>query len=387
MILNIPTLENFCINTCFGLLLTSTIYYWSQIFFSRDTSQSKLGLLGSSGSALFLTIHLLLRWIDSGHFPLSNLYESLLFLTWCLLILLVYLEIVLNTLFLGVLLSPALLCLIAFTDFSLPPELQKSSPLVPALQSNWLVMHVTVMIASYAALLFGCLVAIAYLLFSRWSNHSSAPTAVQNTQRVLYGNTRFSFSSQELLAKSQTDTVLGTPSSNFGAKLDISTSEPSDFLLAEGADVQELKNAMEDPDLKNMIKDQGPNPFYKEIQGKTFSQDSSPDKNRAVLTFLDNISYRTIGIGFCFLTLGILSGAVWANETWGNYWSWDPKETWALITWLTFATYLHSRLVGGWAGSKPAWIASFGFFIVWICYLGVNLLGQGLHSYGFLDFE
>lgn len=103
------------------------------------------------------------------------------------------------------------------------------------------------------------------------------------------------------------------------------------------------------------------------------------------LLFLDNLSYRTIGIGFCFLTLGILSGAVWANETWGSYWSWDPKETWAFITWLTFACYLHSRLIGGWAGSKPAWIASFGFVIVWVCYLGVNLLGHGLHSYGFLQ--
>jgi len=103
------------------------------------------------------------------------------------------------------------------------------------------------------------------------------------------------------------------------------------------------------------------------------------------LNFLDNLSYRTIGIGFCFLTLGILSGAVWANETWGNYWSWDPKETWALITWLTFASYLHSRLIGGWTGYKPACIASFGFVIIWICYLGVNILGQGLHSYGFLQ--
>ena len=103
-----------------------------------------------------------------------------------------------------------------------------------------------------------------------------------------------------------------------------------------------------------------------------------------VLNFLDNLSYRTIGIGFCFLTLGILSGAVWANETWGNYWSWDPKETWAFITWLTFAIYLHTRLIGGWSGNKSAWIASLGFIIIWVCYLGVNILGQGLHSYGFL---
>jgi len=102
-----------------------------------------------------------------------------------------------------------------------------------------------------------------------------------------------------------------------------------------------------------------------------------------ILNIFDNISYRTIGIGFCFLTLGILSGAVWANETWGSYWSWDPKETWALITWLTFAAYLHMRFLRGWIGIKPAWIASLGFVLIWVCYLGVNLLGKGLHSYGF----
>nr|WCR30475.1 cytochrome c heme attachment protein [Selaginella remotifolia] len=99
---------------------------------------------------------------------------------------------------------------------------------------------------------------------------------------------------------------------------------------------------------------------------------------------LDHWSYRTISLGFLFLTLGILSGAVWANEAWGYYWNWDPKETWALITWLTFAIYLHIRITGGRRGTEPAIVASLGFFIIWICYLGVNLLGGGLHSYGWL---
>jgi cytochrome c-type biogenesis protein CcsB len=103
-----------------------------------------------------------------------------------------------------------------------------------------------------------------------------------------------------------------------------------------------------------------------------------------LLILFDNLSYRIIGIGFCFLTLGILSGAVWANETWGSYWSWDPKETWALITWVLFAIYLHTRLIRGSQGIVPAAIATFGFILIWVCYLGVNILGKGLHSYGFL---
>jgi cytochrome c-type biogenesis protein CcsB len=101
-----------------------------------------------------------------------------------------------------------------------------------------------------------------------------------------------------------------------------------------------------------------------------------------LLESIDNLSYRTISLGFPLLTIGIIAGAVWANEAWGSYWSWDPKETWALITWLVFASYLHARITKSWQGRKPAIIASFGFVVVWICYLGVNFLGKGLHTYG-----
>ena len=100
---------------------------------------------------------------------------------------------------------------------------------------------------------------------------------------------------------------------------------------------------------------------------------------------LDVWSYRTIGLGFPFLTIGIIAGGVWANEAWGSYWSWDPKETWALITWLVFAAYIHVRLTKGWVKEKAAAIGAIGFFVVWVCYLGVNFLGQGLHSYGWLN--
>jgi cytochrome c-type biogenesis protein CcsB len=94
------------------------------------------------------------------------------------------------------------------------------------------------------------------------------------------------------------------------------------------------------------------------------------------------MSYRTISFGFPLLTIGIIAGAVWANEAWGSYWSWDPKETWALITWLVFASYLHTRITKSLQGEIPALIASVGFVVVWICYLGVNFLGKGLHTYG-----
>nr|YP_009556548.1 cytochrome c heme attachment protein [Rhabdodendron amazonicum]QBC72554.1 cytochrome c heme attachment protein [Rhabdodendron amazonicum] len=97
---------------------------------------------------------------------------------------------------------------------------------------------------------------------------------------------------------------------------------------------------------------------------------------------LDLWSYRFISLGFIFLTMGILSGAVWANEAWGSYWNWDPKETWAFITWTIFAIYLHIRTNKNLQGVNSAIVASIGFLFIWICYFGVNLLGIGLHSYG-----
>ena len=120
------------------------------------------------------------------------------------------------------------------------------------------------------------------------------------------------------------------------------------------------------------------------IQILIFDEDIQEIAFLKLLKSLDNWSYRIIGLGFPFLTIGIIAGGVWANEAWGSYWSWDPKETWALITWLVFATYLHSRITKGWKGKKTAILGGLGFFVIWICYLGVNFLGKGLHSYGWV---
>ncbi|MBW1990960.1 MAG: c-type cytochrome biogenesis protein CcsB [Deltaproteobacteria bacterium] len=108
----------------------------------------------------------------------------------------------------------------------------------------------------------------------------------------------------------------------------------------------------------------------------------------AVLHDLDRLIYQAVAIGFIFLTLGILTGAVWADQAWGRYWSWDPKETWSLITWFIYAGLLHARLVKGWAGlvkgwagKRIAWLAVLGFLAVLFTYFGVSFLLSGLHSY------
>ena len=97
---------------------------------------------------------------------------------------------------------------------------------------------------------------------------------------------------------------------------------------------------------------------------------------------LDDLNYKAIMIGWPLLTLGIVTGAAWANYAWGTYWSWDPKETWSLIVWILYAAFIHARFTRGWVGRRAAWLSVFGFAATLFCYLGVNLVLSGLHSYG-----
>lgn len=97
---------------------------------------------------------------------------------------------------------------------------------------------------------------------------------------------------------------------------------------------------------------------------------------------LDELTHQTVMFGFLFLTIGIITGSVWANSSWGSYWSWDPKETWSLITWLIYASLLHFRLMKGWQGTRIAYISIIGFMAMIFTFFGVNYLLSGLHSYG-----
>lgn len=112
------------------------------------------------------------------------------------------------------------------------------------------------------------------------------------------------------------------------------------------------------------------------LKDKDFVENHLPDSE-----VLDLIGYRAIALGFIFLTLVMITGAIWAERAWGHYWSWDPKETWSLITWIIYAIYLHVRISRGWSGKKAAWFALIGFICVVFTYIGVNTLIPSLHSY------
>lgn len=311
-------------NLIFGNLLLVTIFYWAGLIFPKFKFLSKLGFYGNTCACVCLFILLGSRWLMFGYFPLSNLYESLMFLAWGITFLTSFIEDRSKVSIIGSISTPIALFVSGFASLSLPEVMQAPSPLVPALKSNWLMMHVTVMMLSYASLLIGSLLSIFFLILV---NNRKEKIVLQGSS---YGNF--------------------TPA-NRSPETAYYTSTPTDY---------------------------SPNLLTTDI-----SSESTPVSSRlTLLESIDNLSYRTISFGFPLLTIGIIAGAVWANEAWGSYWSWDPKETWALITWLVFASYLHARITKSWQGEKPALIASFGFVVVWICYLGVNFLGKGLHTYG-----
>jgi cytochrome c-type biogenesis protein CcsB len=232
------------------------------------------------------TIALLLRWKTSydlgmGHVPLANLYESMIFFAWAIILIYLIIEWRTKSKILGVFVVPLAFLAMAYASIA-PGISNRIEPLIPALQSNWLTTHVVTCFMGYAA-----------------------------------------------------------------------------FTIAFGCGLISL--------LKNMGNSDAERPA------------GFPGKLPALET-LDALIYQSVALGFVFLTIGIMTGSIWAHYAWGSYWSWDPKETWSLITWLIYAIMLHSRYVRGWRGLRMAVFALIGFACVLFTYLGVNYL-PGLHSY------
>lgn len=223
-----------------------------------------------------------LRWAEShqmgyGYVPLSNLYESLIFFALCIAVIYLVVEYRYKVRTIGVFAS--IVPFLAMAYASLPSVDSQIQPLIPALQSNWLIAHVITCFLGYAAFAIACGISIMYLIKSASASPDNGTAG------------RF-------------------------------------------------------PDVETM----------------------------------DELTHQMIAFGFLFLSVGIITGAIWADQAWGRYWGWDPKETWSLITWLIYATLLHARFMRGWEGRRIAYLSCLGFVAVLFTYFGVNLL-PGLHSY------
>ena len=246
----------------------------------RKKALEKIATYSTACTLVIHTVGIILRWVEShkmgiGHAPLSNLYESLIFFAWCIAFLYLIIERKYKNNILGAFVLPFAFLTMAYASFS-PDVNSRIEPLLPALKSNWLIIHVMTCFLAYGAFAVSCGLSIVYLL--------------RKTKSKIW--------------------------------------------------------------------------------------DIFPPQRQ-----LDDLIYQTIAFGFTLLTIGIITGAVWADKAWGKYWSWDPKETWSLITWFIYATFIHCRLVKGWRETKMAFLSIVGFASVLFTYFGVNFLLSGLHSY------
>ncbi len=287
------------------------------------------------------TAGILLRWIESfqlgiGHAPFSNLYESLVFFAWVIVLIYLIVERKIGNRIIGAFTTPIACLVMAYA--SLKPGISSAiQPLIPALKSNWLIAHVITCFIGYAAFALAFGVSAMYLI----KKGRDAETIIW--VEIVKPLTLFVFAT--LFSR-----VLFVPS----------------WVSAVAVAI----------------------PICLVFYGTVFLARKMPATSKAKLLerfpnsrILDELGYQLILLGFLFLSVGIITGAVWANSAWGRYWGWDPKETWSLITWFVYATLLHARLMRGWHGKRIAFLSMLGFAAVLFTYFGVNLL-PGLHSYG-----
>ena len=289
--------------------------------------------------------------------PLTNLYESLVFFVWCLILAYLVIEFKYKNRSFGAFITPVAALALAFIDISGISD--KIQPLVPALQSNWLLAHVMMSFIAYAMFAISFSTGLMYLIvrtekrsetaYVFWTVMLSVFVITLSAMGLDYLTFKVAIKSQEELIKSYLFRASFLNSSAPVAVLSWAIAAAFTFFVWRFGGT-----------LKKII--------------ASFNISSE---------MLDEITYKSIAIGFPIFTLGgLVFGAIWADQAWGKYWTWDPKETWSLITWFFYAFYLHSRLMRGWKGKKVAIVAVLGFMAVIFTYLGVNLLLSGLHSYG-----
>ena len=317
-----------------GFLYICAWIFRKQLLGQVATWIALIGLIGN-------TAGILMRWVESyqlgiGHAPFSNLYESLVFFAWVIVLIYLIIERKIGNRIIGAFTTPIACLVMAYA--SLKPGIPSTiQPLIPALKSNWLIAHVITCFIGYAAFALAFGISAMYLMKKG-----------RDEDQVLWVNiAKFAvlFIFAALFSR-----VLFVPNWTLAFMVAIPICLVFFFVVSLVYRIP--------AESKNRLLDRFPDPRV-----------------------LDELGYQLILLGFLFLTIGIISGAVWANSAWGRYWGWDPKETWSLITWFVYATLLHARLTRGWHGKRIAYLSMFGFAAVIFTYFGVNLL-PGLHSYG-----
>ena len=324
------------------LFFMSTIFYWlGMVSRGEGAAMSLIGSRLAWAAVAMALIGTLVRWYESyllgadiGHIPVSNLYEVFVLFCWLTTAFYLYFEDQYRTRALGAFVMLVVSAAVGFLLwYTVVREAHEIQPLVPALKSWWMKLHVPANFIGYGTFALSAMVAFAYLIKqqageTRW--YKLAPLwllgVVLCFEPVVFRKT-----------------VEGG-SSYWAVYFGISA------LIVGGILFGRQRIASKLPPLE----------------------------------VLDDVMYKSIAVGFAFFTIATVLGALWAAEAWGGYWSWDPKETWALIVWLNYAAWLHMRLMKGLRGTVSAWWALVGLAVTTFAFLGVNMFLSGLHSYGTL---
>jgi len=336
------------------------VIYIIYIFIKKDG----IGKIASATVIIGLVVHTIgffVRWYKFSNafslplahsIPITNLYESLLFFAWCLILGNIFIELTFKTRIFGVIITALAGMSIAFVDAI--GASKSVQPILPALKSNWLLAHASLSFVAYAAFSISFSAAIlnlAYnirckkgLMYLFWTGAFSV--FVYTTLLLIVDFVMNSFNKLRGAYKP----LLILKTIPFSWKIGLLLIFLIIFALFWSFGSR-IGNFVEKWGIKSEL--------------------------------LETVEYKMISIGFMIFTVGgLIFGAIWADISWGRYWAWDPKETWAFITWLVYAFYLHMRFLRGYDGVRSSSIAVVGFIITIFTYVGVNLLLSGLHSYG-----
>ncbi len=326
------------------LFFMATIFYWLGVATTGDNSAS-MESIGSRITWAAVTMALvgtMVRWYESyligadvGHIPVSNLYEVFVLFCWLTATFYLYFEAQYHTRAMGAMVMLVVSAAVGFLLwYTVVREAHEIQPLVPALKSWWMKLHVPANFIGYGTFAMAAMLAFGYLI----KQQAADARWYQLTPLWLLGVV---LCFMPLVFRKTTAEAGG--------------SYWMGYLLVSAV-----------------------------IMGGILWGRQRIAARLPSLEVLDDVMYKSIAVGFAFFTIATVLGALWAAEAWGGYWSWDPKETWALIVWLNYAAWLHMRLMKGLRGTVAAWWALAGLGVTSFAFLGVNMFLSGLHSYGTL---
>lgn len=388
MKVNLLELSSQSLFLAFILLVLSIIPLGIAVKSKRELAR-RIGVGVTYLSFLLQLVYFFLRWTAIGHAPVSNMYEFMTFFG----IMLIGSTLIMYQMYKQIIVAlfsiPVALIIIGYGAVFT----REASPLIPALQSNWLTIHVITVAVSSAILSFAFVTGVIYLLnllnVNERTKHTKGLEVVMYCLIVVVGfivsSMTFSMTMDEKIVQFENkEKVMEEATYKMPA---IVVNEGAVLIDTEGAvGVLELPNSIDAKQLNSIlwafIVGTSMYSLIRLITKKKIIQLVKPFTQKVNPTVMDEMTYRTIIVGFPLFSLGgLLFAMIWAHLAWGRFWGWDPKEVWALITWLFYAAFLHLRTSNGWEGKRTAWMGIIGFGLIVFNQVFVNLVIAGLHSY------